>query len=50
MFFGQFFPFCIIFLTGYGISKGVYTKILDETEGTVNIGITWDIVVWEVRK
>ena len=42
--------FCIIFLTGYRISKGVYTKILDETEGIVNIGITWDIVVWEVSQ
>ncbi len=25
-------------------------KILDETEGIVNIDITWDIVVWEVSK
>jgi len=28
----------------------VYIKILDETAETVNIGITWDIVVREVRK
>ena len=26
------------------------TLILDETEGIVNIGIAWDIVVWEVSK
>jgi len=32
------------------ISKRVYIKILDEMAGIVNIGITWVIVVWEVRK
>ncbi len=33
-----------------GICFAKTTKILDETEGTVIIGITWEIVVWEVRK
>ena len=32
------------------ISKMVYIKILDETAVIVNIGITLDIVVREVRK
>jgi hypothetical protein len=32
------------------ISKRVYIKILDETAEIVNIGITLDVVVWEVRK